>query len=387
MLGAFLEVHGNDSAVLLKGVNYVLVAGEAFPKELCEKYLELEISAKLENIYGPTEASVYASRYSLDQYAGEGPVLIGRPIDNTQIFIIDEKDQLVPIGVSGELCVSEDGLARGYLNRGELTAEKFVQNPFVVGERMYRTGDLARWQPDGNIEFLGRIDEQVKIRGFRIKLGEVESVLRAVEGIQEAVVLAKERKGAKALAAYYVSDGEIEASDIRERMGRTLPGYMVPTHYIKLEEIPLTANGKVDRKGLPEPDGSLSTAVAYVAPRNEVERELVQIWENIFDVRPIGIKDDFFDLGGHSIHSIILIHKIEKELGKKCDAAALFKAPTVEQLADVLRKGKSMDPNESFIHLQGGGSGPPLFLIHFLYHYKNLLQYMEDQPFGIINLR
>ncbi len=370
---------------LLKGLEQLLVGGDTLSPRHINTLRHEVPGIKIVNGYGPTENTTFTACYRIEQDFDER-IPIGRPINNGSVYILDNAGKLVPIGVLGELCVSGAGLARGYLNRDELTAEKFVENPFATGERMYRTGDLARWLPDGNIEFWGRVDNQVKIRGFRVELGEVESVLREIDGIKEAVVLAKERNGEKTLVAYYVGNGEIETSEIRERMGRTLPGYMVPTHYIELPEIPLMTNGKVDRQGLPEPEGSPSTADEYVAPRNEVERKLVHIWESILDVRPIGIKDNFFDLGGHSLQSIILFHKIEKELGQRCEMAELFKAPTVEQLADVLRKGKSTDGNASFIPIEGGGNGPPLFLLHFLLHYRDLLPHIEDQPFCVVNL-
>ena len=209
---------------------------------------------------------------------------------------------LCPKGIPGELCISGDGVGRGYLNRPELTAEKFIQDPFFKEKRMYRTGDLARWMPDGNIEYMGRLDFQVKIRGNRIELGEIEAELLKIEKIKETVVAAKEDKsGNKYLCAYYVSDTEFTVQELKSHLLVNLPEYMIPSFFIKLDKIPLSGNGKADRKALPEPEGAVNTGVEYKAADNETEIKLLQMWQELLGLDRIGTNDNFFDLGGHFV--------------------------------------------------------------------------------------
>jgi acyl-CoA synthetase (AMP-forming)/AMP-acid ligase II len=241
-------------------------------------------------------------------------VLIGKPVANDKAYILNGEN-LCGIGVPGELCISGDGLARGYLNRPELTAEKFVKNPFGEG-RMYRTGDLARWLPDGNIEYLGRIDEQVKIRGFRIELGEIESRIREIEGIKDCAVIAREDStGDKAIYAYYTSDAEVSVSEIRDRLSESLPEYMVPAYMMQIEAIPVTRNGKLDKRALPNIEGKAIRE--YVAPRNETEEKICAIFSEILNVEKVGVKDSFFELGGHSLRATRLVNRIEAETGRR----------------------------------------------------------------------
>ncbi|MCP4108251.1 MAG: amino acid adenylation domain-containing protein, partial [Desulfobacteraceae bacterium] len=263
---------------------------------------------------------------------------IGGPISNTQVYILDKEDRLSPCGIAGELCISGDGLARGYLNRPELTSEKFVENPFISGMRMYRTGDLARWLPDGNIEFLGRIDNQVKIRGFRIELGEIEKSLLQHGDITSAVVLAKEgTDGDKHLVAYYSSGNELEISELRVFLAESLPDYMIPSFFIHMETFPLTPNGKIDRKALPEPDGAINTGMEYVPPRNETEEILAGIWQEILGVDRIGVKDNFFDLGGHSLKATRVVSRISKDLEVEVSLKDIFSSPTIGSLAEIIK--------------------------------------------------
>ncbi|MDP4180345.1 MAG: amino acid adenylation domain-containing protein, partial [Bacillota bacterium] len=288
------------------------------------------------NTYGPTEATVCVTYYKCTGKE-ENTIPIGKSIKNTRVLIIDKNKKLLPVGVAGELCIAGDGLARGYLNRPELTTEKFVENPFVAGERMYRTGDLARWLPDGNIEFLGRIDDQVKIRGFRIELGEIESQLLKYDQIKEAVVIAKEDKaGDKYLCAYYVSEIEIPVTEIRGYLSRELPDYMIPSYFIHLDRMPLTPNGKVDRKALPEPEGSINTGVEYVAPTNEIEEKMVKVWQEVLRLDKIGINDNFFELGGDSIKAIQVSSRLHK-YGLKIEIRDLMKKPTICELAAAIK--------------------------------------------------
>ena len=250
---------------------------------------------------------------------GQEPILIGRPLANTKCYILDGQGQPVPVGVTGELYIGGDGLARGYLNRPELTAEKFVADPFRTGEaRMYRTGDLARYRADGNIECLGRIDHQVKIRGYRIELGEIEAALKEQPEIKQAVVIAREdRPGDKRLVAYLVATASTVPTtlELRTRLKRQLPDYMVPTAYVFLDQIPISSNGKIDRKALPLPaETQTLQADTYIAPRNHLEKMLVGIWAEVLGVQQVGLDDDFFDLGGHSLVGVRLLAKIKKSI-------------------------------------------------------------------------
>jgi len=317
----------------LNDLKMVISGGEICPINLAKR---ISKNFKMYNGYGPVEATVKSAMYfPINPECINDTVPIGKPLSNTNIYIIYRDENLAPIGIPGELCIGGEGLARGYLNRPELTAEKFVDNPFKPGERMYRTGDLARWLPDGNIEFLGRIDHQVKIRGFRIELGEIESRLLELEQVKEAVVLAKDdESGDKYLCAYIVSDEEFKASDIRTSLSATLPDYMVPSYFMRIDSIPLTPNGKVDRRSLPEPDGVVGTE--YVAPRNAIEEALASIWSEVLNKEQVGINDNFFELGGHSLKGIALISRIHKELSVEVPLRELFKAPTISSISEYI---------------------------------------------------
>ncbi|KEK19799.1 hypothetical protein BAGA_05230, partial [Bacillus gaemokensis] len=252
---------------------------------------------KLVNNYGPTENTVVTTAYKIEKQVINIP--IGKPIANSKIYIVDRCGNLAPIGIAGELCITGESLARGYLNQPELTAEKFVDNPFESGTKMYKTGDVAKWLPDGNIVFMGRIDHQVKIRGYRIELGEVESALQKVELVRESIVVARENEGGvKRLCAYFVGDESLTVRQLREAMSQELPEYMIPSYFVQLAHMPLTPNGKIDRKALPAPEGNLQTGTEYVAPQTPIEEMLVSIWQTVLGVPQIGVLDNFFDLGG-----------------------------------------------------------------------------------------
>jgi len=333
MLDVFLYcVEENRKNINLSSLVQVFSSGEALNfKQVSKFYKEFESSKKLINLYGPTEVTIDVSYFDCDN-DGKRVIPIGKPIDNTKLYIL-KNNELVPIGVVGELCISGDGLSRGYTNRLELTAEKFVDNPFEPGTKMYKTGDLARWLPDGNIEFLGRIDNQVKIRGFRIELGEIESRLLQHENIKEAAVLVKgDKENEKYICAYVVSEKKLEELDLRGHLKETLPEYMVPAYFVELEKMPLTTNGKLDRRVLPEPNLD-KILTEYEAPRNEVEETLAKIWSEILGVEKVGVNDNFFDLGGHSLKAIMLISKIHKELNKEVPLKELFKLPTIKDLS------------------------------------------------------
>jgi surfactin family lipopeptide synthetase A len=337
-----------SSGNLPTSVHTVNLAGEPLHNTLIRRLYELGTIRRVFNLYGPTEDTTY-STYALVE-KGEREPPIGRPIANTQVYILDPRLQPVPIGIAGELYIGGDGLARGYLNRPELTTERFISNPFSQqpDARLYKTGDLARYLPDGNIEFLGRLDQQVKIRGFRIELGEIEAVLRHHPEVREAVVVAQEdTPGDKRLVAYIVATrGQAPAiSILRNFLKEKLPEYMVPTAFVFLKALPVTPNGKVNRRALSAPERSKPKLdESFVAPTQLVHQQLAQIWEDLLDVRPIGIRDNFFDLGGHSLLAVRLVNRIEQVWGEKIPLATLHAEATIEHLANVLLQAEDTGP-------------------------------------------
>ncbi|MGC5831634.1 non-ribosomal peptide synthase/polyketide synthase [Ralstonia pseudosolanacearum] len=319
-----------------------LCGGEALPGELAGR-LRTRVG-RLWNVYGPTETTIWSSAREVDATdAGQGVVPIGRPIANTQIYVLDGHQQPVPLGVTGEIYIGGAGVARGYLNRPELTAERFVENPFHSEgrERMYRTGDLGRWLPDGSLEYQGRADAQVKLRGFRIELGEIEARLLQCAGVSEAVVTVREdAPGEPRLVAYYVSDEAIEAQALREQLQASLPEYMVPAAYVRLERLPLTPNGKLDRKALPAPEGQAYASTAYEAPQGEVEQTLAGIWQTLLGVERVGRHDDFFALGGHSLQAVRLVAQVRTQLGAELGLTELFAQPSLSAVAQAIVRGR-----------------------------------------------
>jgi acyl-CoA synthetase (AMP-forming)/AMP-acid ligase II/acyl carrier protein len=300
------------------------------------------------NNYGPTECTVVTT--SVEVWPNTHPLrppTIGRPIANRQVYILDAYRNPVPIGVVGEIYIGGDGVASGYLNRPELTAERFIYHSFDGGpeQRLYKSGDLARYLPDGNIEFLGRIDNQVKIRGYRIELGEIETVLAQHPAVRESAVMAREDKPGdpstalgtgKQLVAYVVPKESAPAfSDLRVHLKAKLPDYMVPSAFVILESFPLTANGKVDRKALPPPDpDSADMEQLYVAPRNATEQIIAGIWAEILGRKPIGVHDNFFDLGGHSLLVTQILNRLRSRLKVQLPLRRMFEAPTIAELAE-----------------------------------------------------
>lgn len=308
----------------------ILSGGEAINDDLKEALTHL--SNQVLNLFGPTETTIWSAVKEL--HAGE-PVSIGKPIQNTQVYIVDEQLQIVPKGVKGELCISGHGLARGYLNRPDLTAEKFVSSTF--SKRLYKTGDLACWMPDGNIAYLGRKDNQVKIRGYRIELMEIENVLQQCLLVSKNAVTARaDAHGTKRLIAYIVPAGKYDRDGILAYLEAKLPAYMVPSLLVEMAELPLTANGKTDRKQLPDPDMMLLTITNYMAPRNAMESRLAKVWSQLLQVERVGIHHNFFELGGHSLLAMRVIAAIRKEMDVEVGLRDLFDHPTVETLAIVL---------------------------------------------------
>jgi amino acid adenylation domain-containing protein len=365
----------------------MLVGGEALLGALAKKMLPLGNS--LWNLYGPTETTIWSSLFPVaNENTDQTVIPIGRPIANTQLYILDRHDQPTPVGVPGELHIGGAGLARGYLNRPELTAEKFIPDPFSddPGARLYKTGDLVRYRDGGNIEFLGRLDHQVKIRGFRIELGEIEAALAGHPHIREAVVVARtEESGEKRLVAYLVADGAPEPTELRAFLKLSLPDYMLPAAFMYLEALPLTPNGKVDRKAFPEPEARLDNA-GYHLPRDSFEQHLIEIWESVLSVRPIGINDNFFDIGGHSLLVVRLITEMNKKFRKHLPISRLFEFPTIAGLASLLRQDGDMPAASCLVKIRQQGSRSPLFVLpgasgmtSYLYPFAHHLD--EDIPF------
>ncbi|NLG49703.1 MAG: amino acid adenylation domain-containing protein, partial [Chloroflexi bacterium] len=331
-------------AALPEPLRLVAVGGEKAQRESLIAWQQLPGRAvPWLNTYGPTEATVIATLYDvrLEQWDADRELPIGRPIANMRVYILDDRLQPVPVGVPGELYIGGVGVARGYLHRPDLTAERFVPDPFSgeAGARLYRTGDRARYLADGNIEFLGRLDDQVKVRGFRVELGEIEAALREQPGIKDAVVLAREdTPGQPRLVAYLVPKGQPPAiSELREQLGHKLPEYMIPSAYVFLEAFPLTPNAKVDRKALPAPEGRAEVeAAAYVAPRTPQEEMLAGLWAQVLGVEQVGVYDNFFDLGGHSLLATQLMGRIRQTMQVDLPLRTLFEAPTVAALAQRL---------------------------------------------------
>ncbi|QYK69497.1 non-ribosomal peptide synthetase [Paenibacillus sp. S02] len=319
-------------------IRNIIFGGEALSPLLLKGFKTKYPETKLINMYGITETTVHVTYKEITWVEMEAAKSnIGKPIPTLRVYVLDENRRPVPIGVAGEMYVAGEGLARGYLNRPDLTAEKFVDSPFAEGEKLYRSGDLAAWLPDGNIEYLGRIDHQVKIRGYRIELDEIETRLLNVEGVEEAVVLARQDGGGeKALVAYFVADRTLTVSEIRTSLAQGIPGYMIPSYFVQLERMPLTTNGKVDRKALPEPQGDIQTGVEYVAPRNQTESQLVKIWEEVLGYSGIGVLDNFFELGGHSLRATNLVSKIQKEMNVELPLRDVFRYTTVESMAGAI---------------------------------------------------
>jgi len=370
------------------------------------QYPPASVPFQVVNNYGPTENTVVTTSGLMvtDEQGKEGTPSIGRAIANTQLYVLDQFLHPVPIGVIGELYIGGESLARGYLNRPELTAERFIPNPFSsdAESRLYKTGDLVRYQPDGNLEFCDRIDYQVKIRGFRIELGEIEALLRQHSGVREAVVIAREDvPGNKYLTSYIVPNQTIPDGDaavlrnsssaLADSLGcflqRKLPDYMVPSAYVILESLPLTHNGKIDHRALPAPDRfSLTKATTIVPPRDALERQLAQIWEEALEVSPIGVQDNFFELGGHSLVAVRLMAQIQEQFEKHLPLATLFQAGTIEQMARLLRQENADLPWSPLVPIQPNGSKPPFFCVpgaggNVIYLYALARYLSSDQPF------
>ncbi len=377
-------------------VKTINLAGEPLSDSLAAQIYATTKVERVYNLYGPTETTTY-STYTLVPRGGA--VTIGKPIANTQVYIVDANRKPVPIGVPGELYIAGAGVARGYYGCADLTNERFLPDPFSgrPGARMYRTGDVCNWLPDGDIRYVGRADHQVKLRGFRIELGEIEAAMERHPAVRKCFAMVREDKpGMKRLVAYYETRKEsapVDAAALREHLKKALPEYMVPTSYVAMERLPLTPNGKIDRKALPAPDDRPAEgAVESAAPRDTIEQMLSQIWAKVLNVKRVGLHDNFFDLGGHSLLAVRIVAEVEKLFGTRLPLATLLQAPTVAELAEILRKENWTPQWSSLVPLRAGGSKPPLFLMHS--HGGNVIEYYPlanqldpDQPVYALQAR
>jgi amino acid adenylation domain-containing protein len=388
----------------LSSVRQLLSGGDILSPNSVKKVIDKISDITLINGYGPTENTTFTCCYPMMKLSKMGStVSIGRPISNTKVYILDRNLQPVPIGISGELYTSGDGVARGYLNQPELTLKSFIPNPFLkdLNSKVYKTGDLARYLPDGNIEFLGRIDRQVKLRGYRIELGEIESVLSKHSRISQVILLIREdRPGDKRLVAYFVPQEDLHefTAELRSYLKDKLPEYMIPQHFVKMESFPITANGKIDRDALPSPTNvNTLSSKKIIEPRSDIERKMVNIWKEVLGTNNISIDDNFFEIGGHSILAVVVFSKIHRVFGINLPLATLFKTPTVEELTEIIeKKAKDIYRNDilpvgedlewrHLVAIQPNGKRPPLFCMHAVG--GNVLNYHvfipvlgEDQP-------
>ncbi|HZE63356.1 MAG TPA: amino acid adenylation domain-containing protein, partial [Pyrinomonadaceae bacterium] len=361
-----VDTHLDD----LRGLRQLLAGGDVLSVPHVKRVVAELKGCRLINGYGPTENTTFTCCYPIDNPAAiNGSVPIGRAISNSYFYVLDQHLNPSPVGIPGELYVGGDGLARGYLNQPELTAAKFVNDPFRngAGQQLYKTGDLVRRRSTGELEFLGRIDNQVKVRGYRVELGEVETVLAEHESVRDAVVIVRKDQGDKHLAAYVVPrEGTAPtANELRMFLSERLPSQMVPSLFVVLEELPLSANGKIDRAALPAINGNqAASSERCVLPQDKLELKLQRIWEKVLSLSPIGMDDNFFELGGHSLLAVRLFAQIERSLGRNLPLATLFQAPTIRSLAEVLRKDGWAAPWSSLVLLQSGGNRRPFFCVH-----------------------
>ncbi|NOK11829.1 non-ribosomal peptide synthetase, partial [Corallococcus exercitus] len=369
LTAALFEQMALHQGEALAGVRQVLAGGDVLPAARVREHLaRIPEGTTFLNGYGPTENTTFSTTFTMSRDSVvDGSAPIGRPLSNSTAYVLDARLHPVPVGVAGEVYVGGQGLAWGYLHRSDLTAERFVPHPFAStpGERLYRTGDKARWREDGTLDFLGRVDFQVKVRGFRIELGEVEAALRTFPGVNEAVVVARGADSDKRLIGYVTArEGHaLDSEALKASLKQRLPEYMVPSALLVLEALPLNANGKVDRKALPEPDTHAIETRDFVAPRDALEMQLARIWEDILGVRSVGVRSSFFELGGHSLLAVRMVAAVRERLGQSIPLSVLFQQPTVEQLAQVLR-----DDSQAWTPLvpleRGEPSHRPFFLVH-----------------------
>lgn len=340
----------------LTALKYIFLGGEPINNKKIKPLMDsTALNCEVINTYGPTECTDLASFYRINDHdftKGES-IPIGKPLDNTELYIVDHNMNMVPIGVVGELCIGGAGVSKGYINDPGLSDEKFIKVPFSNSNKVYRTGDLARWMPDGNIEFIGRKDNLTKVRGYRVEIGEIENALLKHQNVDEAVVIAlADEVGSKTLSAFFSSDFKIPASELRQFLLDLLPEFMIPNNFIQLEKFPLNQNKKIDRKALTKLEYHPTSDFNYVAPETEAEKYIVQLWEETLNINPIGINDDFFEIGGHSLKAAAIILKVNHSFNAGLQISDLFKHPTIKELATLVNKqqknvGAAIQPVES----------------------------------------
>ncbi|MEL4011745.1 amino acid adenylation domain-containing protein, partial [Bacillus velezensis] len=333
----------------LKNIRKILFGGERVSISHAKKALDFLGRDKIIHVYGPTESTVFTTYYFINEICNEDKTIpIGKPLSNTSVYILDEERNLLPAGEVGELCISGDGLSKGYLNNEKLNLEKFVSNPLEQGETLYLTGDLAKWLPDGNIEFIGRKDHQVKIRGFRIELGEIQNQLIQHESVKDSIVIVKEEEGHPSyLAAYITTNKEVSVDDLRLFLSENLPEYMIPAYFTHLDHFPLTANGKIDKKALPEPDTG-STSAEYEAPQTDTEKQLVEFWQQILKIKRIGVNDRFALLGGHSLHAMEFLSAIHEKMNVNLSLKDLFRLSTIKEISKYVEENKGVQIEQKY---------------------------------------
>jgi len=369
MLGAFLESGGPQTP---GSVRRVICSGEALGKELAQRYLD-RMGADLHNLYGPTEAAIDVTFWKCERAALEKGVAIGKPIGNMQVYVLDEQMEPQPVGLPGELYLAGAGLGRGYLARPELTAARWVPDPFSAtgGDRLYGTGDLVRYRADGNLEFMGRNDHQVKLRGHRIELGEIESALMGHPDVRQAAVLIRD----ESLVAYVsggsggskdkdkdedeIDGSNLNADDLRQSLRAKLPEYMVPSAFVMLNELPLTPSGKTDRRALPAIP-VVRDAAQYVAPAGDVEERLCEVWADVLKLKQVGVEDNFFDLGGHSLLATQVMSRVQQIFPVKLRLRVIFRTPTVRGLAQEIESAMRSDAANPHETKPRSPSAPPI---------------------------
>ena len=391
---------GEALAQSLSNLRYCVCSGETLPVDLAMMFRERLPDVKLINLYGSSEVAADVTAYEIGKADELWNIPIGKPIANTKIYIVDSQFQPAPMGVLGEVCVGGEGLARGYLNSARLTAEKFVPDPlsFQSGARLFRTGDIGRYLPDGNIEYHGRRDNQVKVRGFRIELGEIETALKNSPSVKDSVVMLREStNGNKHLVGYVIPNSKgpepsngFGVSELKSVLKNSIPEYMVPSYFVFLDKFPLTSGGKIDRLALPQPNGSRPDLEhSHVAPRDDLERRLANIWEKVLGVGTVGIRDDFFHLGGHSLLAVRLVSEIQKETGQRLPLVSFFQGANIEYLASLLRQDVKNLSWPTLVEIQAGDPKPPLFCVSMpnvnALGYRSLARHLDrnQRVFGL----
>lgn len=347
MFGVFMDTFESMGKEAVASLQYIFLAGEVFPLEMLHKFKSYDLPAKIQNLYGPTETTVYSCGYNTDNWSSlDVRIPIGRALDNMGMYVLDGYHHLQPIGIWGELCVGGLGVARGYLNNSSLSSEKFITVDWLDSGRLYKTGDIGRWLSNGTLEIMGRLDHQVKLRGFRIELGEIESKMLGYAGVSGSVVVLKEIGGDAQLVGYYTSEEAIPFTSLREYLQNELPEYMVPQYYVHLDSFPLTSSGKISRNGLPDVD--MSSHDPYVEVSNEIEERLLDIWSEVLGIsgENISATKSFFELGGHSLKAMMLINKINKQIGVEISLKDVFHNTNIQLLAKVIESQQWLKSQE-----------------------------------------